>query len=67
VSLLGKEDVKGKLISFFKAQWSNYEISTELSKNDALVRIATFHIIMAKDCSQIYENLPLTEDDRKKT
>jgi hypothetical protein len=62
--MLVKGDVKGNW-KIFKAQWLNYEIATELSKKDATIRIAPFLTIMGKDCFQIYENLPLTEDDRK--
>lgn len=62
--MLVKGDIKGNW-NFFKAQWSNYEIATELIKKDAPIRIATFLTVMGKDCFQIYENLPLSEDDGK--
>ncbi|KAK3091628.1 hypothetical protein FSP39_021345 [Pinctada imbricata] len=60
-----KGDLKGNW-TFFKSQWENYEIATELSEKDEKIRVATLLTIMGKDCYHIFENLSLQDDDRKK-
>ena len=60
-----KGDLRGNW-NFFKAQFDNYEVATGLDKKDEAIRIATLLTIMGKDCFQVYQNLNLTADDRKK-
>ena len=45
-------DTKGDLPSnwqFFKQQWADYEVATELKDKDKTVRIATLRSIMGKE------------------
>ena len=62
--MLVKGNIKGNW-KFFKLQWSNYEIATDLVKKEKPIRIATLLTIMDKDCFQIYKNLPLSIQDRE--
>lgn len=59
-----KGDMRGNW-KFFKSQWSNYQIATGLVKKEMPVRLATLLTVMGKDCFQIYENLPLSIQDRE--
>ncbi|XP_061185196.1 uncharacterized protein K02A2.6-like [Saccostrea echinata] len=59
-----KGDIRGNW-KFFKSQWANYEIATGLVKKEQPIRIATILTVMGKDCFQIYENLPLSVQDRE--
>jgi transposase InsO family protein len=52
---------------FFKAQWDNYEIATGLDEKADKVRIATLLSAVGRDCYRVYENLALTEEERKTT
>ncbi|XP_078368291.1 uncharacterized protein LOC144652146 [Oculina patagonica] len=51
---------------FFKQQWSDYEIATGLDKREESVRLATLRSAMGRECLQIFLNLNLTEEDKKK-
>ncbi|KAL9985245.1 hypothetical protein ACROYT_G007622 [Oculina patagonica] len=51
---------------FFKQQWSDYEIATGLDKREESVRLATLRSAMSRECLQIFLNLNLTEEDKKK-
>ena len=60
--------MKGDVISnwqYFCNSWQNYEIATGLNDKANDVRVATLLTIMGKECYQVYENLPLTIDERK--
>ena len=61
-------DLKGDLVSnwqYFRSSWKNYEIATELNKKDIPIRVATLLSVMGKECYQVYENLPMSEEERK--
>ncbi|XP_038055820.1 uncharacterized protein LOC119727829 [Patiria miniata] len=63
-----KMDMKGDQVSnwqFFKASWQNYLVATELDKKDTSIHVATLLTVMGKECYEVYENLPLTEEQRK--
>ena len=49
---------------FFKQQWADYEVATELKDKDEAVRIATLRSIMGKECLKILQ--PLSMSDEKK-
>lgn len=42
---------------FFKTQWDNYEIATELHKKDKKIRAATLLTVMGRECLRIYDSL----------
>ena len=61
-------DTKGDLPSnwqFFKQQWADYEVATELKEKDKTVRIATLRSIMGKECLKILQTLSMSEDEKK--
>ena len=58
-------DVAGNW-DFFKQQWNDYKIATGLDKRDESIRPATLHTAMGRDCLQIFLNLNLSVEDRKK-
>ena len=58
-------DVAGNW-DFFKQQWNDYEIATGLDKRDESIRLATLRSAMGRDCLQIFLNLKLSVEDRKK-
>ena len=63
-----KMNMKGDQVSnwqFFKASWQNYLVATELDKKDPSIRVATFLTVMGKECYEVYQNLPLTDEQRK--
>ncbi|XP_038055836.1 uncharacterized protein K02A2.6-like [Patiria miniata] len=63
-----KMDMKGDQVSnwqFFKSSWQNYLVATELDKKDTSIHVATLLTVMGKECYEVYENLPLTEEQRK--
>ncbi len=65
-----KMEIKGDLVSnwqYFKSSWLNYEIATELNTKEDNVRVATLMTVMGRDCYQVFENLPLTEEESTKT
>ena len=51
---------------FFKQQWSDNEIATGLDKREESVRLATLRSAVGGECLQIFLNLNLTEEDKKK-
>lgn len=51
---------------FFKQQWSDWEIATGLDKREELVCLVTLRSAMGRECLQIFFNLNLTEEDKKK-
>ena len=51
--------------NYFKASWKNYAIATELNKKSKPVQVSTLLSIIDKECYEVYENLPLTVDERK--
>ena len=56
-------DIKGDLVTnwhFFKDQWSDYEIATEL---DPKIRVASLRTVMGKECFEIFKTLNLSEED----
>ncbi|UYV75530.1 K02A2.6-like [Cordylochernes scorpioides] len=50
--------------SFFKSQWDNYQVATELNKKDNNVIRATFLSLIGKDCFNVFLNLDLKEDEK---
>ena len=50
---------------YFKEQWENYLVASGLSEKDDTVKIATFLVIVGKECYQVYRKLALSEDQRK--
>ena len=61
-------DTKGDLASnwqFFKQQWADYEVATELKEKDKTVRIATLRSIIGKECLKILQTLSMSEDEKK--
>lgn len=63
-----KMDMKGDQVSnwqFFKASWQNYIVATELDKKDQSIQVATLLTVMGKECYEVYQNLPLTDEQRK--
>lgn len=60
-------DMKGDVYNnwtFFRAQWENYEITTELDKKEAKVRVATLLTVMGKECHIIQRHLHMSAEDR---
>ena len=45
---------------FFRQQYEDYEVATELSKQATPVRLASLRSLMGKDCLQIFRNLSLS-------
>ena len=69
IPTLEKMNMKGDLVSnweYFKDSWNNYATATELSKKSEEIVVATLLSIMGKECHQIYKNLPLSAEERKK-
>ena len=61
-------DTKGNVAAnwkYSKSSWTNYYVPLELKKNDPTVQVATLKTVMGKECYQIHEHLPLTDDERK--
>ena len=52
--------------SYFREQWTDYEVATGLIGKDEKVRVATLRGVMGKDCYNIYKRLPLEEDQKEK-
>ena len=50
---------------YFKEQWENYLVVYGLSEKDNTVNIATFLVIVRKECYQVYRKLALSKDQRK--
>ena len=48
-------DVPGNW-EFAKKQWQDYEVATRLDQRNQLVRSATFHCVVGKECLQIFRN-----------
>ncbi|UYV81904.1 K02A2.6-like [Cordylochernes scorpioides] len=49
---------------FFKSQWDNYQVATELNKKDNNVIRATFLSLIGKYCFNVFLNLDLKEDEK---
>ena len=61
-------DTKGNVAAnwkYFKSSWQNYFVALELKKKDPAVQIATLKAVMGKECFQIYEHLPLSDEEHK--
>ena len=62
-------DVTGDILNnwkFFKLQWNDYEIATELNTKSEAIRMATLRSVMGKECLKIYQHLDITEENKKK-
>ena len=60
--------VKGDVVNnweFFKQQWTDYEVTTGLNKQEQKIWLATFRSAMAKECLQIFLNLKLTTAEQQ--
>lgn len=51
---------------FFKWQWCDYEIATDLDKREESVRLATLRSSAGRECLQILLNLHLSKEDKRK-
>ncbi|UYV63734.1 K02A2.6-like [Cordylochernes scorpioides] len=49
---------------FFKSQWDNDQVATELNKKDYNVIRAAFLSLIGKDCFNLFLNLDLKEDEK---
>ena len=55
-------EYKGDVISnwkFFRMQWEDYEIATQLNTKSSQIRIATLRSIMGKECLRIHQHLDI--------
>ena len=50
---------------FFRQQWEDYEVTTELVQQKMAVQLASLRSIMGKECLQIYRNLSLTPEQQE--
>ena len=46
----------------FKDQWQNYEIVSSLAQKEANIQLATLKVVMGKDCYEILQRLPDSEN-----
>ena len=51
---------------FFRQQWEDYEVATELIQQKMAVRLASLRSIMGKECMQIYRNSSLTPEQQER-
>ena len=51
--------------SYFKEQWQNYLVASGLNEKAGEVQIATFLVLIGKECYQVYRKLALTEEAQK--
>ena len=51
--------------SYFKEQWQNYLVASGLNEKAGKVQIATFLVLIGKECYQVYRKLALTEEAQK--
>ena len=51
--------------TYFKEQWQNYLIASGLSEKPDAVKVATFLVILGKECYQVYQKLNLTEEQKR--
>lgn len=61
-------EFKGDLSSnwtFFRSQWDNYVIATELDQKDDVVVVASLLSVLGKECFRVYTHLDITNDERK--
>ena len=68
LSLPAPMETKGDLPSnwqFFRQQWTDYEVTTELKEKNKTDRIATLQSIMGKECLKILQTLSMSEDEKK--
>lgn len=63
-SMVCKGDVASNW-EFFRQQWEDYEVATELSQQKRAVRLASLRSIMGKECVQIYRNLSLSPEQQE--
>ena len=50
--------------SYFKEQWEYYLVASGLSEKTGKVQIATFLVIVGKECYQVYRKLALTTEQK---
>ena len=58
-------ECKGDIIGnwkFFRMQWEDYEIATQLNTKSSQIRMATLRSIMGKECLRIYQHLDNFDD-----
>ena len=58
-------NMKGDVASnwkFFKDQWQNNDIASGLAQKEANVRLTTLKVVMGKDCYEILQRLPDSEN-----
>ena len=42
---------------FFRMQWKDYEVATQLTEKPDSIRMATLRSVMGQNCLQIYQHL----------
>ena len=52
--------------SYFREQWNDYKIATNLREKDKKIRVATLRGIMGKDCYNIYKRLALEKEEKER-
>ena len=63
------KEMQGDLVNnweFFCTQWQDYEFATGLNEKSNKIRIATLRSIMERECLRAFQNLEISEKDRKK-
>ena len=50
---------------FFRLEWEDYEVATQLNTKSEEMRIATLRSVMGKECLRIYTHLDIPEADKK--
>ena len=51
---------------FFRMQWEDYEVATQLTEKPDSVRMATLRSVMGQNCLQIYQHLHISDADKNK-
>lgn len=52
---------------FFKDNWDNYIAATELDEKPQAAIVVTLLLIIGKECFKVFKNLPMTDDEQKKS
>ena len=51
---------------FFRMQWEDYEVATQLTEKPDSIRMATLRSVMGQNCLQIYQHLHISDADKSK-
>ena len=52
---------------YFETSWKNYSTATELNKKSEEIQVATLLSLLGREGNEIYTNLPISTEERKKT